>query len=65
MKYLLAVILMLLGTECGQCQKPASQLLQTLISHTGWVTAVAYSPAGKRIVSGSRYKTLKIWDASE
>ena len=29
--------------------------------HTGWVTSVAISPDGKRIVSGSRDKTVKVW----
>jgi|GEM_PF-5551816 len=53
MKYLPAVIMLLLSTECGQLHKPTSQLVQTLTGHTGWVTAVAYSPAGKRIVSCS------------
>ncbi|MBT4011107.1 MAG: hypothetical protein HN617_06040 [Planctomycetaceae bacterium] len=64
MKYLLTVILLLLSTEWGQCQKPTSQLLHTLNGHTGWVTTVAYSPTGKRIVSCSTDKTLKIWDAN-
>jgi tetratricopeptide (TPR) repeat protein len=35
----------------------------TIKGHTSWVSSVAFSPDGKRIVSGSGDKTLKIWDA--
>ena len=34
----------------------------TLRGHSGWVTSLAFSPDGKRIVSGSRDKVIKIWD---
>jgi WD40 repeat protein len=40
------------------------QLLLTLKGHTGDVTSVAFSPDGKRLVSGSHDKTLKVWDAA-
>jgi energy-coupling factor transporter ATP-binding protein EcfA2 len=33
-------------------------------AHTESVSSVAYSPDGTRIVSGSRDKTLKVWDAA-
>jgi WD40 repeat protein len=36
---------------------------ERLVGHTRSVNAVAYSPDGSRIVSGS-YKELKIWDAN-
>ena len=49
MKYLLAVILLLLSTEYGQCQKPVAKLLQTLTGHTGWGTGVACSPDGTKL----------------
>lgn len=36
---------------------------QTLRGHTHDVLSAAFSPDGKRIVSGSTDKTLKVWDA--
>ena len=41
--------------------KPARSL--TLKGHSSSVFSVSFSPDGKRIVSGSRDKTLKVWDA--
>ena len=32
-------------------------------AHSEWVMSVAFSPDGKTIVSGSRDKTIKAWDA--
>ena len=40
-----------------------SHLIATLSGHSDGVESCAYSPDGARIVSGSRDKTLKIWDA--
>jgi WD40 repeat protein len=37
---------------------------ELVVGHTDSVRAVAYSPDGSRIVSGSDDNTLKIWDAS-
>ena len=36
---------------------------RTLRGHTGRVTSVAFSPDGKRLVSGSQDNTVKVWDA--
>jgi len=33
------------------------------IGHTGSITCICYSPHGSHIVTGSRDKTIRIWDA--
>ncbi len=37
--------------------------IYTFSGHTKWVSAVAWSPNGKRIASGSSDTTVKIWDS--
>ena len=34
-------------------------------AHSSWVISVAFSHDGKSIVSGSRDKTIKVWDAGD
>jgi WD40 repeat protein len=41
---------------------PAGALLRTLTGHTDWIRGVAVTPDGRRAVSASRDKTLKVWD---
>ncbi|KAI1779532.1 YVTN repeat-like/Quino protein amine dehydrogenase [Hypoxylon cercidicola] len=36
----------------------------TLKGHTGWVLALAWSPAGNSLATGSMDKTVRIWDES-
>lgn len=43
---------------------PGGQLLHTFIGHTGPVTAVAYSPDGTRLATGSEDTTVLVWDLS-
>ena len=40
---------------------PSAQVL--LQGHTNYVTSVAFSPDGTRIVSGSHDNTVRVWDA--
>ena len=45
------------GSQAG-----AGWQVRTLAGHSGWVTSVAISADGKRVVSGSEDETVKIWD---
>ncbi len=41
------------------------KLVRTFRGHTGLVISLAFSPDGRRLVSGSRDKTVKIWDVTQ
>jgi WD40 repeat protein/serine/threonine protein kinase len=41
------------------------EVVFSLEGHTSSVTSVAFSPDGKRIVSGSTDKTVKVWDSEK
>jgi WD40 repeat protein len=41
---------------------PGGPLIKTLVGHTGSVRSVAVTPDGSWAVSGSRDRTLKVWD---
>ena len=44
-------------TQCGQ-------LAATLISHSGGVHSIAFSPDGKRLVSGGDDGIIRLWDVA-
>jgi WD40 repeat protein len=44
------------STETGE-------IVYTLDRHTDWVTAVAFSPNGKYLVTGDRIGNIHLWEA--
>ena len=62
MRVLLAVLLVV-GMVGSSTESEAAEPL-TLKGHSSGVTSVSLSPDGKRIVSGSHDRTLKVWDIS-
>ncbi|KIM75554.1 hypothetical protein PILCRDRAFT_669545 [Piloderma croceum F 1598] len=51
-----------LRLKTGQANRwPA--IIGVFEGHTSWVTSVAFSQDGKRIVSGSSDQTIRVWDA--
>src|SRR5436853_6539433 len=55
-----------LGTYLGAADEPATPpgVVATLKGHTEIVYAVAFSPDGKYVVTGSFDKTLKLWETA-
>ena len=52
------------GFEWYYWQRLMHLELQTLRGHTATILSVAYSPDGSRLVTGSKDKTAKVWDAA-
>ena len=41
------------------------KLVRSFRGHTGLVSSVAFSPDGRRLISGSRDHTVKVWDVTQ
>ncbi|KAI0052957.1 WD40 repeat-like protein [Auriscalpium vulgare] len=51
-------------SSCARCfADPCPSEIRLCRGHNGVVLAVAFSPDGTRVVSGSRDETIRIWDA--
>ncbi|MEB3826972.1 WD40 repeat domain-containing protein [Phormidium sp. CCY1219] len=38
------------------------ECLYTIYAHRSWVFSLAFSPTGRQIASGSKDKTIKLWE---
>ena len=47
---------------CWHAGRESSALERTLAGHEDWVLAVAVTPDGRRAISASSDRTLKVWD---
>jgi WD40 repeat protein len=62
---LLGAVLALAASGCGTPPPAVSgdSCLLTFRGHEGWISALAFSPDGGRIVSGGDDRVLKVWDS--
>jgi WD40 repeat protein len=52
------------GKEITFTDLASGRLLRVIKGHTDTVTALAYSPDGKFLISGSKDQTIRIWDGA-
>ena len=46
----------------GSLQPPGTGLIRTLAGHLGFISSLAITPDGTKVVSGSNDRTIKIWN---
>ncbi|MFN6275711.1 MAG: WD40 repeat domain-containing protein [Microcystis sp.] len=46
----------------GSLQPPGTGLIRTLVGHLGFISSLAITPDGTKVVSGSNDRTIKIWN---
>ncbi|MDD5067750.1 MAG: hypothetical protein PHF84_11960 [bacterium] len=64
MVFLSGLILLLLLAEPGAISAQDKYLVRTFTGHADRVNSVCLDPEGKYIISGSKDRTLKLWDIS-
>ena len=52
----------LMGRDVAGVGLGERPIVRTLEGHTGWVNSVAVTPDGKRAISASSDRTLRVWD---